>query len=463
MWLTRSTPAIYLAAIVESIHDVKIIPAFIRNRIAHRPNLVKIVDNIGWLFFDKILRMGVGVLVWVWIARYLGPDQFGLLNFAMAFTGLFGSLAALGLQGIVVRDIVGDPQSASQTLGTAALLQLIAGLVTFLLILVSIAYLRPDDALSRSIVVILGAIMMLKASEIAVYWFESQVQSKYTVWVQNSVFLVFASVKVTMILQGAPLIAFVWAMLAEAAVVALILLFVMDLCGQRLTQLTASPECAKTLLRDSWPVILSAIAVTVYMKIDQIMLGQMIGDQAVGIYSAAVRISEVWYFIPMVIVSSVFPTILESKKRAEAQYYQRLQKLYDLMAIISVSVALPLTFLATPLIRLTFGATYADAGTVLAIHTWAAVFVFFGVASGTWFLAENRLLLSLQRTFLGAIVNIVMNLILIPPFGIIGSAVALVISQAISSLLSDLLHKDTRAIFKMKLSSLNPFAVYRRL
>jgi len=441
---------------------VNIIPAFIRNRIAHRPNLVKIVDNIGWLFFDKILRMGVGVLVWVWIARYLGPDQFGLLNFAMAFTGLFGALAALGLQGVVVRDIVGDPQSASQTLGTAALMQLIAGLVTFLLILVSIAYFRPDDALSRSVVAILGAIMMLKASEIAVYWFESQVQSKYTVWVQNSVFLVFAAVKVAMILQGAPLIAFVWAMLAEAAVVAVILLFVMGLRGQRLTKLAASLERAKTLLRDSWPVILSAIAITVYMKVDQIMLGQMIGDEAVGIYSAAVRISEVWYFIPMVIVASVFPTILESKKHSEAQYYERLQKLYDLMVIISVSVALPMTFLAKPLISLLFGAAYTDAGTVLAIHTWAAVFVFLGVASGTWFLAENRLSLSLQRTVLGAIANIVLNLILIPDFGVMGSALALVISQALASLLYDGLNRDTHRMFHMKLSSFNPIAVYGR-
>ncbi|NCC25319.1 MAG: flippase, partial [Deltaproteobacteria bacterium] len=170
---------------------MNITPPFIRRRIEHRPNLVKIVDNIGWLFFDKILRMGVGLFVGVWVARYLGPDQFGLLNFALAFTGLFGAIAALGLQGIVVRDIVRDPESAPVTLGTAAILQLVGGLVAYLLVLVIIAYLRPDDALSRSIVAILGSMLLLKASEIAVFWFESQVQSKYTVWVQNGAFLVF--------------------------------------------------------------------------------------------------------------------------------------------------------------------------------------------------------------------------------------------------------------------------------
>lgn len=441
---------------------MKLIPAFIRRRIAHRPNLVKIVDNIGWLFFDKILRMGVGVLVWVWIARYLGPEQFGLVNFALAFTGLFGAVAGLGLQGIVVRDLLRDPESASLTLGTAALLQIIGGVVTFLLILGSIAYLRPEDSLARSVVAILGAIMMFKASEIAVYWFESQVQSKYTVWVQNSVFAVFAALKGVMILQGASIFAFVWAMLCEAAVVAFILLFVMSLRGPRLASLAFSFAHAKTLLKDSWPLFLAAAAITVYVKTDQIMLGQMIGDESVGIYGAAVRISEAWYFVPVVIVSSLLPTILDAQKRGKELYYEKIQYLYDLMVIISLSVALPMTFLAAPLIRLLFGADYAEAGIVLVIHIWATVFVSLGVASSTWFLAENRLMLSLQRTLLGAVANVALNLLLIPDYGVVGAAVALVISQALASLFFDVLHRETHKMFLMKLSSLNPVAVYKR-
>lgn len=438
---------------------MSLIPQIIHRRIAHRPDLVKIVDNIGWLFIDKILRMGVGLFVGVWIARYLGPDQFGLLNFALAFTGLFGAIAALGLQGIVVRDIVRDPESARLTLGTAAVLQLIGGLLSYLLILGAIAYLRPDDALARSIVAILGSITLLQAGQIAVYWFESQVQSKYTVWVQNGAFLVFAAIKVGLIFQQAPLIAFVWAMLAEAVVVALILLIVMGWRGPALSSLRISVERGVTLLGDSWPLILSAIAVTVYMKIDQLMLGQMIGDEAVGIYSAAVRISEVWYFIPMVIVASVFPAILEAKKRSETQYYALLQRLYDLMVIISVSVAVPMTFLATPIVTLLFGEAYSESGPVLAIHIWASVFVFLGVASSKWFLTENRQMLSLQRTVLGAIANVVLNLWLIPSYGPFGAAIATVISQLIAAWLFDFIQANTRPMFFMKAASMNPFRI----
>lgn len=406
--------------------------------------------------------MGVGLFVGVWIARYLGPKQFGLLSFASAFIGLFGAIGVLGLRGIVVRDIVRNPEGAGETLGTGAILQLVGGLLSYLLILVVIAYLRPDDTLARSIIAILGSMMLLKASEIAVYWFESQVQSKYTVWVQNSVFLVFAAVKVALILQEASLTAFVWAMLGETVIVAVILFFVLGKRGPALSSLRFNASRAKSLLKDSWPLILSAIAVTIYMKIDKIMLGQMSGDEAVGIYAAATRISEVWYFIPMAIVASVFPAILEAKKRSEEQYYARLQRLYDLMVVMSIAVALPMTFLSTSIVNILFGEAYQAAGAVLAIHIWASVFVFLGVASGKWFLAENRQVLSLQRTLLGAVTNVALNLWLIPLYGAIGAALATVISYAIAAFISDVTQKETHNMFFMKLSALNPLAIYQR-
>ncbi|MFM2274587.1 MAG: hypothetical protein RL211_459 [Pseudomonadota bacterium] len=435
---------------------MNIVPPFIRRRIAHRPNLLKIIDNIGWLFFDKVLRMGVGLLVGVWVARYLGPQQFGLFSFAGAFIGLFGAVAGLGLQSIVVRDIVRDPSCEEETLGTAAVLQLGGGVLAYGLILGAIFWLRPDDALAKWLVAILGSMMLLKASEVAMYWFESQVLSKYTVWVQNGSFLVFAAVKVALILGNAPLLVFAWATVAEAALVALLLLAMLGMHGPGLRKLKVSLDRAKVLLADSWPLLLSGISIMVYMKIDQIMLGHMLGDEAVGIYSAATRISEVWYFIPMMIVASVFPAILEAKKQSEALYHQRLQRLYDLMVWLSIAVALPMTFLAGPIVVLLYGPAYAEAGTVLAIHIWASVFVFLGVASGQWFIAENRQILSFQRTLMGAVINVVLNYIFIPQFGVAGAAYATVLAQASVGLLYDVFQKETQPMFVMKLKSFNP-------
>lgn len=435
---------------------MNIVPKLIRSQIKHRPNLLKIVDNIGWLLFDKILRMGVGLLVGVWVARYLGPDQFGLLNFALAFVGLFAAIPALGLQGIVVRDIVSCPKYAQVTLGTAALLQMIAGPVAYLLLLVAIAYMRPDDALARSVVAILGSMMLFEAGKIAVYWFESQIQSRYTVWVQNGTFLVFAVIKIILILQDSSLTAFVWATLAELATASLILVIVMSKRGPSLTSLRFTFERAKTLLTDSWPLVFSSIAVTIYMKIDQIMLGQMMGDEAVGIYTAATRISELWYFIPMSIAASVFPTILEAKKKSEDLYRAHLQKLYNLMVAISLAVAVPLTFIAPLVVNYLYGEAYLGAGPILAIHIWAAIFVFLGVASSQWFIAENMQLLSFVRTAIGAVANVILNLWLIPIYGAIGAAIATVISQAMASWLYDGIQTKTREMFFMKARAMRP-------
>lgn len=158
---------------------LKYLPQFLRTRIEHRPGLLKILDNIGWLFLDKFLQMGLGLLVGVWVARYLGPEQFGLLNFALAFVGLFGAIATLGLQGIMVRDIVRNPEESNVILGTGFLLRVLGGLAAFGLMLAVISYLRPDDTLAKTIVAIFGFMQIIKASEVIKYWFESQVQSKF--------------------------------------------------------------------------------------------------------------------------------------------------------------------------------------------------------------------------------------------------------------------------------------------
>lgn len=434
-------------------------PQFLRRRLEGRVSLHGILHNIGWLFFDKILRMGVGLLIGVWVARYLGPQQFGLLNFATALSGMFGAVAALGLKGIAVRDIVREPDRARLTLGTAALLQLIGRTVAYLLLLGTIAYLRPDDALARWIVALLGFVMVLKVSEIAEYWFEARVQSKYTVWAQNGVFLFVAAAKALLIVLHAPLIAFVWATVAEAAIGASILLVVMGRQGLALADLQASVGRAKELLKDSWPLILSSVAIMVYMKVDQIMLAEMLGDESVGVYSAAVRMSEVWYFIPVAIVASVNPSIIQAKKQSEELYYARLQQLYGVMSSISVPVAIAMTFLSGIIVDMLFGSAYAAAGSVLAIHIWTAVFVFMGLVSSKWFMIEHLQKITFRRTMIGAVINVVLNLWLIPKYGINGAAIATVAAQGSGTLLCDPLRKETRRLFVMKMASLNPLNI----
>lgn len=436
---------------------LKYLPAILRARIEHRPNLQKALANTGWLFGDKVLRMGVGLVVGVWVARYLGPEQFGLLNYAMAMVALFGAVASLGLNGIVVRDLVKEPETANETLGTTFLLQAIGGLLAFGLAVLAISFARPNDSLAKLLVAVLGFVMVFKCTDVVRYWFESQVKSKYVVWLEDGIFLVLAVVKVGLILMEASLMAFVWAAFAEGVLVAIGLLGVYAWRGGTLSAWRIRYDHAKALLKDSWPLILSGLAVMVYMRIDQIMLGQMVGDEAVGIYSAAVRISEVWYFIPTAIIASVFPAIVAAKNHSETQYRRRLQNLYNAMVALALAVALPMTFLSGWVIDLLFGNAYADAGPVLALHIWSALFVFLGLASGSGYLTENLQKLAFGRTLLGAIVNVLANFILIPQFGILGAALGTLSAQMAAAYLFDLLHPKTRNHFWMKTKSFVSF------
>ena len=424
------------------------------HQLRHWENLSEILSNAGWLLGDRMLRLIAGLVVSIFLARYLGPDDFGLLNFALAFVGMFAILATLGMQDIVVREIVNDAESARATIATCFLGRLFAGLFAFLVILKGIEYLRPDDSTARLVVSIVGLTVVFQASHVAKYYFESQVQSKYTVWVETPVFLLASATKIAMAITNQSLIAFAWVILIEAFAVALGLIAVMAKYGPGVKIRAASFQRLRDLLTESWPLLLSGIAISIYMRIDQIMLATISGDSAVGIYSAAVRISETWYFVPMVIAASVFPSILEAKEKSEDAYITQLQKVYDLLVFLAVCVALPVMLLSDWLIVGVFGSEYAKAAPILAIHVWAGVFVCLGVVSSKWLVTERLQRLAFVRTAVGACINILLNLILIPKYGPTGAAVATVISYSVAAFWSDLLVARTRVAFRMKAKSL---------
>lgn len=442
---------------------LRYLPAGLRAKVEHRPNLLKILGNTGWLFFDKILRMGMGLLVGVWVARYLGPEQFGLFNYAAAIVALFTAISTLGLNNIVVRDLIKNPEEANSTLGTAFLLQLIGGALAFILAILAVSFMRPDATSARVFVAILGFAMVFKATDVVRYWFEARVQSKYTVWVENAAFLVFAGIKVTLIISSAPLIAFVWIALAEAALVAVLLLVVYTDQGNKLGGWRYQFSRGISLLRDSWPLVLSGIAAMLYMRIDQVMLGQMLGDEAVGIYSAAVRLSELWYFIPMAISASVFPAIIEARNLNYELYLRRLRQLFELMVILALALSLPISFMSEYIMSALYGRGFSESAQVLVIHVWTGLFVFLGVASSRWFVAENLQKYTIFRTLAGCLVNISLNFLLIPRYGPIGSAWASVFSQAVASVLFNYFNSKTRPVFYMQIGALTGVSFFKRL
>ena len=386
------------------------------------------------------------------MARYLGPAEFGLLNYIISWASIFTVISTLGLDSILARDLVRNPKSSNKVLGTAATLQAMCGFMTYLLLNGIIFYIRPGDYEARAIAAILGFINLFKAIEVIRYWFESRLESKYTVLFENFVFILFAAIKFIFIYIKAPLIYFAFALMFESAAIGVALFIIFYLRGNSIFNWNFKKSTAYLLLKDSWPFILSSMAVVIYIRIDTIMIGQMLGDKEVGIYSVSTRLAEAWYFIPGVIVASVFPSIVSAKSHP-LLYSQRFQSLLNSLCSIAIAIAICTSFLAPYMILLLFGRAYEAADSVLAINTWAGVFVFIGVASGRWFLVENLQRLLIVRTILGAVINILLNWILIPKLGMIGAAWATLISQAVANVFANLADQRTRPLFRMQIRS----------
>ncbi len=411
--------------------------------------------NTSWMFGEQMLRMASGLLVGIWVARYLGPEQFGLFSYALAFVSIFSGLAKLGLDGIVVRDLVNHPHQRDVYLGTAFWLKFVGAFVMLGFVALATLFTSNDHTTNLYVFIIASGIIF-QSFEVVDFYFQSKVLSKFVSICKITQLAVSSALKVYFVVTGADLIWFVVVTLIDQVMLALTLLVAYRFQKQGSFISFFDINIAKNLLKISWPLILSGLAVTIYMRIDQLMIKEMLGTKEVGLFSAAVRLSEVWYFVPGIITSSLFPAIVSAKKVSRALYLQRLQKLSTLMTWLAVSVALPVTFFADSIVNLLYGYSYQQAGLVLAVHIWGAVFVFLGVASGVFFTVESYTKKSLYRTLLGAISNVLFNLLLIPHYGIAGAAMATVISQFIANFLYDFFDASLRELVIIKLRSLFP-------
>lgn len=398
-------------------------------------NLKKLVShpvlaNIGWLMGDRIFRIGASLFVGIQIARYLGPEQYGMINFALAVCGIFGALASLGLEGIVVRELVRDPIKTDEILGSTIAMKFMAALGAAIASYFAILIMRPDISVMAWLVSITAAGMICnQLTETLDFWFQSQVKSKYVVLARNFGFWITVVLKLILLWQGASIIAFAIASLIEISLTALYLAWVY---GHRFVKWRVHWQRCRTLLQDSLPLLVSSAMIMIYMRIDQVMLAQMVSDKELGIYSIAVRFAEVWYFVPMAIASSTQPSIMKLAID-NPLFFQRLQRLYNSMAALSYAIAISMSFVAPLIVNWFFGPDYARATPMMIVLTWSLIFTSLGVARSSFLTAMNWQKVHLATTTLGCIVNIGLNYLLIPYYGGLGAAIASLIAYGVAA------------------------------
>jgi len=417
---------------------------------------IRYLKNTSWMIAEQSLRIVSGLFVGVWVARYLGPEQFGVFSYVLAVTAIFGGIAKLGLDAVVVRELVNDPEKRDMYLGTAFWLKVLGGFVA-MGVIVAVVPFTSNDATTNMFILIIAAGMIFQSFEVVEFYFQSQVRAKIVSTCKVIQLALSSLIKIYVVLVGGELICFVLIAVFDVFVLAISYFVAYKISGNRLFFIYFDLSIARRLLHTSWPLIFSGLIVMIYMRIDQIMIKEMLGEHEVGIYSAAVRLSESFYFIPMMIVASLYPAILKSKQQGEEFYKKRLQRLYTFMFWLAVVIILPMSLLSDRLIVIVFGTPYQAAGQVLMVHVWASIFVFWGVASGKWFLTENLQVLSLINVSAGAAVNLFLNYKLIPVYGVMGAAYATLASQAVSAYLMSFMFARSRENFYLLSSSILRF------
>lgn len=406
--------------------------------------------NSLWLLSERVITILFTFTVGIFLARYLGPNDFGVYNYLISIITLLSPLTALGLNAVVVRDLVDaqreDHDDTNVILGTSCVLRFFGGLFACASLLFVDIYFNISQN-NTLWLVLLASANIFSCFQVVDFWLQSKVNSKYSAILRLSIFITSSLVKLISIIFfscGLKTILIIQTFEVLASGVLYVPLY--KYLKGKIFNWSYNKNKAKTLMSKSWWLILSGVAEVLYLKIDQIMLGMINGYSTVATYAVAARLSEAWYFFPTIITASFFPLLILAKKESEEKYKHTLLDLSRKLFFCALIISIFITIIAHTAINILYGEAYAESATILIIHIWASLFVFMRAVLSKWLVIENMLPFSLVTHIRGAIVNIILNLILIPKMGGIGSAIATVISYSISSYFSLFIFKRTRVM-----------------
>jgi PST family polysaccharide transporter len=415
-----------------------------------------IIANAFWLGSDRILRLAVNFFVVVLVARHLGPDGFGLLNYGLALLMLFTPLASFGLPELTVRELSRSGADPARIMATTLGVRLILSLLTLAIIALVAVLGRGGNATAMIVIILLGASVIPQSFDV----FESRFQS------MNSVRVIYSARMITTVIFGALRLLAValsahvaWFALLSTLEIAAFACFTVFEARRRgfAAELSAfDRRAAWALIRTASPLMIRQVAILIYLRIDQVLIQHLLGDAALGVYSASTRISELWYFVPGAIVAGAAPTLTRRHEEGDDVYAKELTRLMRLMVYLSIPLAAGISLLAPFIIPILFGAKYAAAIPVLQIQAWSGVFVALGVASNPWFINTGHLRYGVYQAVAGAVMSLILNFAMIPRLGLTGAAISIVVSQIVSSILVNAIFPATRGLFRMQLRSLLP-------
>lgn len=434
-------------------HKIRIIPKYkvsimIRkyiNKFKEHAGAQRYTKNASWMFFSRMFTLLVSFLTMLYISRVLGPTNFGELDYALAVIGVFGIIGSWGIEGVLNRELIKYPEKHNEIIGTASTLRLILGAVATIIVIIFVVFSNIDQ-ISKILLIILSFTYTISTFSILQQTFLAKAESKYPSIITAIITLVTNIAKVIIIFTGKGIIYLAVIMVVESLLSALLyfLAYTLKLNGKP-SEWTFSSTFARLFIKTGGAVAFLGMFAMIYSRIDQIMIRNMLDATAVGLYSAGVRLVDLWGFIPMIIGSALYPAVLNARKNSEYLYLKRLQKLFLLYSLPAIIIAIAVSVCAKPLILFIYGDKFIDGFQALQIYIWSLPGTFIGFfVMNILFTDDHRKVLVLTTAF-PAIVNILLNLLWIPIYGIIGAAWATTISYSLIPVIP-LLFKQTRAI-----------------
>lgn len=402
----------------------------------------KMIYNAGWLISGKVVNKLLAFFVSLLTARYLGPGNYGLINYATAYTTFFASLCTLGINSVIVKEFVDYPEETGETIGTTLLLRTISSVLSATLIVAIVAMVDRNETTTIVVAVLCSLGLVFQVFDTLNYWFQARLQSKYSALATTVAYVAVSAYKIVLLIMGKSVEWFAISTSVDYAVIALFLLICYRKQGG--PSFSFSMEKAKLLLRKSSGFIVSGLMVSIYASTDKLMLKQMLDEASVGYYALAVSFSLMWTFVLSAIIDSTVPSIMRLHNEDRKKYEKRNKELYALVFYVAVAISAVISIAAKPIVHILYGEAFLPAVGVVRIVVWYTAFSYLGVARNTWVVCEE-MQKYLKYIYAGsALLNVVLNALLIPYWGILGAATASLVTQISTIFVFPLLIKPLR-------------------
>lgn len=402
----------------------------------------RFIGNTNWLLFQNIYSMILSLVVGALTARYLEPANYGLIGYGTSLVNLFTAISQLGLDSIIMNEMVIHPERKGKIMGTALCMRVAASCVSFSCVLVLVAVLEPGNYVLWVITALQAFAIVCRVYELLNEWFLSELKSKYYVIANICGQTVVSIWKVILMILGASVLWFGASTTIQAMVCGGIVAVIFGM--NKNFKLEFSTDTARELFGKGKHYVIAGLAIALYTQMDKVMVGKMLGETEVGFYTAAMTIAMLWEFIPQAIINSSRVLILEKKNHDEQEYRKKLQLLFFGISIMGILVGIVVQIFGNLAVYILYGAKYMSAAPVLKLLIWSTTFAMIGVARNIWSVAENKNKYSKNYTIFGGIFNLIFNALTIPVWGIFGAAVSTLGAQVVVSLISPLFWKDTR-------------------